>query len=28
VRATGKGLDTGAFFRHVESSKRAWNRSA
>jgi len=28
VRATGKGLDTGAFFRHVESSERAWNRSA
>jgi carboxypeptidase Taq len=25
TRATGKGLDTTAFFRHVESSNRAWN---
>ena len=25
TRATGKGLDTAAFFRHVESSNRAWN---
>lgn len=27
TRATGKGLDTAAFFRHVESAQRAWNRT-
>ena len=26
TRATGKGLDTAAFFRHVEAPERAWNR--
>jgi carboxypeptidase Taq len=25
TRATGRGLDTAAFFRHVESPERAWN---
>jgi carboxypeptidase Taq len=25
-RATGQGLDTAAFFRHVEAPERAWNR--
>ena len=25
IRATGTGLDTAAFFRHVESPERAWN---
>jgi carboxypeptidase Taq len=25
TRATGRGLDTGAFFRHVEGPERAWN---
>jgi carboxypeptidase Taq len=25
MRATGKGLDTAAFFRHVEAPERAWN---
>ena len=25
TRATGKGLDTAAFFRHVEAPERAWN---
>ncbi len=27
TRATGTGLDTAAFFRHVESPDRAWNRT-
>ena len=27
TRATGKGIDTGAFFRYLESDARAWNRS-
>jgi carboxypeptidase Taq len=27
TRATGKGLDTAAFFRHVESPERAWNQA-
>jgi carboxypeptidase Taq len=27
TRATGKGLDTGAFFRYLESDTRAWNRT-
>jgi carboxypeptidase Taq len=26
TRATGKGLDTAAFFRHLESAERAWNQ--
>jgi carboxypeptidase Taq len=26
VHATGKGLDTAAFFRHVESPERAWKQ--
>jgi carboxypeptidase Taq len=25
MRATGKGLDMAAFFRHVEAAERAWN---
>jgi carboxypeptidase Taq len=28
TRATGRGLDTSAFFRHIESPERAWNAPA